>query len=191
MTLTTQKFTLEDYLTYDDGTETRYELVDGELIAMPTESDQNNLIALYLWSEFLKIVSFKLIRHKDTELVVSNNRVRLPDLMIINEDLLSQMGGKRATITSEMSPPILAIEVVSPGKTNQDRDYRYKRSEYAARGIGEYWIIDSEKEQVTLLTLVDGFYEETIVTNNQALISPTFPNLNLTPEQIFMAGKSE
>ncbi|WP_229642260.1 Uma2 family endonuclease [Waterburya agarophytonicola] len=28
------------------------------------------------------------------------------------------------------------------GKVNQDRDYRYKRSEYAARGIAEYWIID-------------------------------------------------
>ncbi|MGK7932266.1 MAG: Uma2 family endonuclease [Microcystaceae cyanobacterium] len=191
MTLTTQKFTLEEYLAYDDGTDTRYEFVDGELIAMPTKSDQNNLIALYLLSEFLKIVSFKLIRHKDTELVVSSNRVRLPDLMIINEDILTQMGGKRATVTPEMSPPVLIIEVVSPGKTNQDRDYRYKRSEYAARGINEYWIIDPEKEQVTLLILVDGLYEETIFKNNQLIISPSFPELSLTPEQTFSAGKGE
>ncbi len=189
MTVTTQKFTLEEYLTYDDGTETRYELVDGELIAMPTESDQNNLIALYLLSEFLKIVSFKLIRHKDTELVVSSNRVRLPDLMILSEELLAQIGGKRATIAPEMSSPVLVVEVVSPGKKNQDRDYRYKRSEYATRGISEYWIIDPEKEQVTLLILVDGFYEETIFKNSQPIISSNFPNLSLTPEQIFSAGK--
>jgi Uma2 family endonuclease len=189
MILTTQKFILEDYLTYDDGTENRYELVDGELIAMPTESPINNRIAIYLLIEFAKIVSFKLICHKDTELAINSNRVRLPDLMILNEELLTQMGEKRAIITPEMSPPILVIEVVFSGKTNQDRDYRYKRSEYAARGINEYWIIDPEKEQITLLILVDGFYEQTVFKNNQSLISPTFPNLNLIPEQIFNAGK--
>lgn len=35
----TQYLTLEAYLAYDDGTDTRYELVDGELIVMPPESD--------------------------------------------------------------------------------------------------------------------------------------------------------
>ena len=74
-------------------------------------------------------------------------------------------------------------------KKNQDRDYRYKRSEYATRGISEYWIIDPEKEQFTLLVLVDGFYEETIFKNSQPIISSNFPNLSLTPEQIFSAGK--
>ena len=33
------KLTLEEYLAYDDGTENRYELVDGKLIIMPPESD--------------------------------------------------------------------------------------------------------------------------------------------------------
>jgi Uma2 family endonuclease len=188
MILATQKFTLEDYLAYDDGTENRYELVNGELIKMPTESDQNNLISLFLLSEFLKIVSFKLIRHKDTELVVSNNRVRLPDLMILSEELLNQLGGKRATIMAEMPSPVWVIEVVSPGKANEDRDYRYKRSEYAARGIGEYWIVDPKQQQVTLLILVDGFYEETIFKNSQLINSPSFPNLRLTSEQIFQVS---
>jgi|GEM_PF-2111478 len=32
MTVTTQRITFEEYLTYDDGTDTRYELVDGELV---------------------------------------------------------------------------------------------------------------------------------------------------------------
>ena len=189
MTVITQKFTLEDYLAYDDGTETRYELVDGELIAMPTESPINNRIAIYLLTEFAKIISFKLICHKDTELVVSSNRVSLPDLMILSEELLTQIGGKRATITPEMSSPILVVEVVSPGKRNQVRDYRYKRSEYATRGISEYWIIDPEKEQVNLLILVDGFYEETILKNSQPIVSSNFPDLSLTPENIFNATK--
>jgi Uma2 family endonuclease len=33
------------------------------------------------------------------------------------------------------------VEVVSPGKANEERDYCYKRSEYAAWGIAEYWIV--------------------------------------------------
>ena len=38
MTTATKTMTLEDYLNYDDGTDTSYELVDGKLIAMPPES---------------------------------------------------------------------------------------------------------------------------------------------------------
>jgi Uma2 family endonuclease len=34
MTITTQKLTFEQYLSYNDSTDTRYELVDGELVAM-------------------------------------------------------------------------------------------------------------------------------------------------------------
>lgn len=141
MTIATQKLTLEEYLAFDDGTDTRYELVDSELVETPPETDQNNLISLYLLSEFLKLVPLHLIRHKDTELVVTGNRtrVRLPDLMILTEELFAAIGGGRATIMPDMPSPALAVEVVSPGKVNQDRDYRYKRSEYAARGISEYW----------------------------------------------------
>lgn len=34
MTVATNKTTFEEYLSYTDGTDTRYELVDGELVAM-------------------------------------------------------------------------------------------------------------------------------------------------------------
>ena len=34
MTVTTQKTTFEEYLAYEDGTDNRYELVNGELVAI-------------------------------------------------------------------------------------------------------------------------------------------------------------
>ena len=46
----------------------------------------------------------------------------------------------RDLVKSEI-PPLLAIEIVSPDSIQ--RDYRYKRSEYAAVGIAEYWIVDA------------------------------------------------
>lgn len=159
-TRATRKLTLEEYLIYDDGTENRYELVDGELVEKSPESARNNLISLYLLVEFLKFVPLRLIRHKDTEIVAigQRTRVRLPDLTILTEELFAALDGKRATITQDMPPPALVVEVVSPGKVNEDRDYRYKRSEYADRGIAEYWIVAPARTKVTVLTWVDGLY---------------------------------
>ena len=186
MTTATTRLTLDEYLAYDDGTDNRYELVDGKLVVMPPETDRNNLIALYLLAEFLKLVPIQLIRHKDTEIVVTGNRtrVRLPDLMILTEELLAAIGGRRATITSDMPSPALVVEVVSPGKVNEDRDYRYKRSEYAARGIIEYWIVDPQREKVTVLSLVDGLYEETVFEGSQQIISTVLPNFHVSAAKV-------
>ena len=103
----------------------------------------------------------------------------------LTEELLAAIGGRRATITADMPSPVLAVEVVSPGKANRDRDYRYKRSEYAARGIAEYWIVDPELEQVTILSLIDGLYEEAIFKDDTVISSAIIEQLSLTAEQIF------
>lgn len=192
MTTSTRRFTLEEYLAYDDGTDQRYELVNGELVAMPPEWDFNSQIASYLFAEFLKVVSSRLIRCKGTEIVVSGSRAttRAPDLMVLTEELcLALRESSRGTVTLDMPPPALVVEVVSPGKHNQDRDYRYKRSEYAARGIPEYWIVDPEREQVLVLKLVDGLYEEAVFRTHDPIISSLLPNLTLTAEQVLKAGE--
>jgi Uma2 family endonuclease len=77
--------------------------------------------------------------------------------------------------------PILAVEVVSPDSVR--RDYRHKRSEYATLGIPEYWIVDAFETKVFVLLLEDGLYEETVFTNKQKIISPTFAELSLSVEQ--------
>jgi Uma2 family endonuclease len=189
MTIATKKLSLEEYLEYDDGTDTKYELVDGELIAIPPETYRNAWIAFYLASEFLKFVPFYLICHKDTEIVVTGNRVRLPDLIFLAEKLPREIGGRRATLTQDMPSPTLVVEVVSPGKVNENRDYRYKRSEYATRGITEYWIVDPSQEQVIVLTLVDGLYEQAVFQGNNQIGSAILPEIKLTAAQILSAGE--
>jgi Uma2 family endonuclease len=39
-----------------------------------------------------------------------------------------------------------------------------------------------------VLFLEEGLYEDTIFTANQKIISRTFPELNITVEQVFNAG---
>ena len=109
--------------------------------------------------------------------------------MILTEELLEAIGGRRATITPDMPSPALVVEVVSPGKVNEDRDYRYKRSEYAARGIPEYWIVDPGIARVTVLRLVDGLYEEVFFEGKDGIASEVLPTFKLTATQVLAAGQ--
>ena len=191
MTTISKRLTLEEYLNHDDGTDTQYELVAGELVAMPPESPKNVQIALFLLSQLLKFVPINRLSNK-AEIVVSGSRstTRIPDLMVLTDELAATLqGATRSTITLDMPPPALVVEVVSPGKVNEDRDYRYKRSEYAARGISEYWIVNPQINRVSVLTLVEGLYEEMIFEGSTAIASSTFPELRLTAQQVLSAGE--
>lgn len=189
--MTVTKLTISDYLAVEEIYEGQQEFVDGEVIKTPPESPQNALISLFLLTQLLRFVSLRQLRRMDTELVVGG-RVRMPDLLVLGEELAaSLLTSGRSTITGDLPAPLLAIEVVSPGKKNEDRDYRFKRSEYAARGIPEYWIIDPARGKVVVLTLVDGLYELVDCTGGNRLFSTLFPSLDLTVEQLLQAGSTQ
>lgn len=187
MTITKHRpMTLAEYLEYDNGTDTRYELENGELLEMPSESDLNNVVAIFLLIEFSKFFAFGQLR-RGTEVVVTGYRAtsRVPDLMVLTPEAVTALANsKRSILLPDMPPPLLVIEVVSPGKENQERDYRYKRSEYAARGIAEYWIVDPATAMITILTLEAGFYEEQVLSGADLVRSITLPDLGLTVDQV-------
>jgi len=184
----TQKLTVADYLALDDAFEGRREFVDGAILEMPPESNLNAQISVFLLVTLSRFVPLNWLRHKDVELVVAS-RVRMPDLLILGEELAAVLlATERSTITEEMPAPLLVVEVVSPGKANEDRDYRFKRSEYAVRGIPEYWIVDPARRAVAVLSLVDGLYESVDYGESQRLVSSFLPELDLTVEQILQAG---
>jgi Uma2 family endonuclease len=111
----------------------------------------------------------------------AKKKSRIPDLIVLSE---SQCQEIRAMSTAVLeTPPLLALEIVSPN--NSDDDYRYKRSEYAVREILEYWIVDPEAKKISVLLLVSGFYDVTEFTGEQEIKSLLFPELKLTPKQVF------
>jgi Uma2 family endonuclease len=193
---TTQRMTLEEYLEYDDGTNTRYELVDGVLVEMGAESTLNTQIAVFLLLFFAQsgIPSYRLgIKQK---IAVSNSAVtaREPDLIVHSETSASAIKrAKEAFLKAECPAPLIVIEVVSSGepgdKGNYDRDYVEKRREYAERGILEYWLIDPQHQVVLVLTLQGKTYQEQRFVGLQTISSLTFPALNLMAEQILNAGR--
>ncbi|MEN9518146.1 MAG: hypothetical protein RLZZ381_734, partial [Cyanobacteriota bacterium] len=119
MTAASKLLTLKAYLASSNAAEKHYELVSGNLIEMPPESPQNAEIAIKLLLIFAQFISPRLLRCKDTEIVVSGTRatVRLPDLMVLTENLADDLySNQRSTIDIDMLPPALVVEVVSPGK---------------------------------------------------------------------------
>jgi Uma2 family endonuclease len=75
---------------------------------------------------------------------------RLPDILFLLQD--------RQQDEQFVHGADVAIEVVSEGSDNRDRDLDEKRAEYAAAGIPEYWIVDPEQRTIIVLTLDGGQY---------------------------------
>jgi Uma2 family endonuclease len=199
---TARRMSLEEYLTYDDGTDTRYELEDGVLVEMGVESTTKTLIASFFFAIFLGMgVPYYRIGIKQKIQVTSSYvSARDPDLIIHTEaSALVIKGRKEACLKLREPNPMLVIEVVSPGEPgtpNYDdlrsvadhRDYKYKPAEYAARGIPEMWQIDPERSWVKIGKLVDGDYEFETFTGNMAIASPSFPGLTITADEVLTAG---
>ena len=193
MTHTPLKLTFEQYLEYDDGTDNRYELCNGELVPVPSESFLNGRITRFLFAQFMTILGFDRVIPNVLEVqVFGKTQNRFPDLAVIMEVHLELLD-KRQIITQDMPPPQLAVEVVSPYRNQRDdnykRDYIEKRQQYERRGIPEYWIVDPQAQVVIVLLLVGGKYQATEFSGSQRIVSRTFPELELTAEQVLRTRK--
>ena len=186
MTATTKSlYTFKEYLDYDDDPENRYELVDGKLVLMNPPTFRHILIAKFIEQEIDREINrLKLpwLAIREGGIRTGWRKSRIADLYVVERERVMDSLDESGVLSTS---PLLVIEVVSPDSIK--RDYRYKRSEYAALGIPEYWIIDPLQQQVTILALDEGLYEETRFTCDRELVSPTFEGVKLTPQQIFTA----
>jgi Uma2 family endonuclease len=175
-------FSFEEYLKYNDGTDNRYEFFDGELILMNPPNGRHALIIRNLCNllenEFFRLgllwVALQMFGVR-----TAWRRSRLPDLCVTTMER-----AKELLEVSEIleDGALLVVEVVSPDSLKTD--YRYKRTEYAAAGVPEYWIIDPISNKVSILQLVEGQYEETTYQGDEVLRSPLLPELSVTVNQI-------
>ncbi|MEH2320815.1 Uma2 family endonuclease [Nostoc sp.] len=179
-------YTFEEYLTYDDGTDKRYELQDGVLREMPPASDLHEAIITFLLIHFyLEIQRLGLdwqVRPNGTGVRTSVKKSRLPDFIVMTEEQRQSIQGKSAVLEL---PPVVTVEVVSAESVK--RDYQRKTLEYAAFSIPEYWIVDPLEAKVTVCLLDQGSYNQTVFTGNQQICSPTSPELTLTAQQVLTA----
>ena len=185
------RVTFADYLGYFDGSETRYELIDGELFAMAMGTGRHGEII----DKVYRKISTEIDRTAQPWIVrqgqvgvrcprgIGLDTARIPDVAVMLQDEWQSLQDREAVIGFDLSAPLLVVEVVSP--STKTTDYRAKRTEYAARDIPEYWIVDPIEAKVSVLVLSDGWYDVTEFSNCDRLVSPMFPELQLTPQEIF------
>lgn len=186
--------TLEEYLSNDDGSNIRYELVEGILIEMGAENPINPLVASFLFAVFLGLgipYSQIVIGH---QLEVSSKQAtaRQPDLIVHTAESKAAILKDGKILRAGSPAPMLVVEVVSNSQKDQQsyqRDHVEKPVEYAALGIPEYWIIDPDQAVVKIGSLVNGVYQFFDFVGDAALVSPSFPQLDLTAAQVLSAGE--
>jgi Uma2 family endonuclease len=179
-----------EYLQYKDDSKKLYELFNGELIEMPPESGLNIQIANRLFLAFALMLGTDRVRGQGLELEVRGEpKNRYPDLTIIREEHIQQLS-QRNTIRLSMLPPLLVIEIVSPGDIQRERDYIAKRIQYQDCRIPEYWIVDPQTQTILILELRGDTYTEIgNFSNNNLLQSPGFTQLNLRVSEVFGQDK--
>ncbi|OUC14778.1 MAG: hypothetical protein B0A82_10650 [Alkalinema sp. CACIAM 70d] len=196
MTIATHKLTFEEYLTFEDGTDTRYELVNGDLIPMSLGTGLHGEI---IWD--LTRVLEQEIQRLDLDWVARPALIgvqsprggrwdtsRIPDITVLSASQWTEMKGREAVIRLSEAPPSLVVDVVSTS-TKAD-DYGAKWSEYSVLNIPEYWIVDPTDAAITICRLENGRYQDALYRGDSPIVSPTFPGLTLTAVQVLNAGAS-
>jgi Uma2 family endonuclease len=204
MTLTTdrsqQKITLAQFVEQLPDREGHYELVDGEIVRK-LATRKHEIIAEFIADSFkdevkrLKLnywVSGRIVIGTETKDGIEQGRN--PDVSVVDRDIWEANPSAYSVL---FEPPQIAVEVVS---TNWEDDYVDKLDEYQRLGIREYWIVDylaiasrsylgNPKEAAIFVYLLDdnGVYGSKIYRGSDRIISLTFPELNLTVEQILNA----
>jgi len=192
-----KSLSFDEFLTrYAD--DNRYELIDGEVFDLEPTGQHEEIAAFITTKVCVQIdaTSLPWFVLQRGLLRPSNSGMTAfrPDIAVVDRSELTKepLWSDQSILTLGSSIKFVA-EVVS---SNWQNDYARKVEDYAALGIPEYWIADyaglggtqyigkPKQPTLSICTLVDGEYQIHQLRGNQSIISPTFPKLKLTAEQV-------
>lgn len=181
------KFSYADYKSLPESETRRYELLDGELVMVPSPTEYHQRILRKLAFPLLGFVeacALGQVYFAPLDVVLGQGAERevvQPDLFYIGKE-------REGIIAAEeiRGAPDLVIEVLSPATAERDRTY--KRTLYARHGVREYWLVDPETRSIEVLTHApSGFQHEATYRAgaNAVLTSPLLPGLQIPLSEIF------
>lgn len=201
MVQTKTKLTFAEFLeNYPDGSGI-YELVNGEIVKVEATRAHKN-VARFLVKSFdreSERLGLDYIVDKDivlrTVTASGQEQGRNPDVGVVKASVWNSNVRGYGALTE---PIQLAVEVTS---TNWEDDYVDKLDEYQRLGICEYWIVDylaiasraylgnPKIPTVFVYNLENGSYVVQSFTGNERIISKSFPELEITVEQLVLSSQ--
>ncbi|MDJ0579232.1 Uma2 family endonuclease [Crocosphaera sp.] len=201
----TELITFDDFVAQYPNTGGRYELHDGIIAEMPKPKGKHSIVTGFLIEELiLTIIQMgkrgMWIIPRESIVKSSNSKSGYePDIIVIDQEAIStEPRWASESIIENASSVKLIVEVVS---TNWRDDYFKKRADYEELGITEYWIVDyaalggrnflgnPKQPKLSIYQLIEGEYQIQQFSDDDIIISPTFPAFQQTANQIFKAGQ--
>ena len=147
------EWSVDDYLSLE--TNHLVEYANGHVEVLPMPSPRHQRIVFFLqriiW-EFISAARLGEVLSAPLPIELWPKKFREPDIIFITAEKLARQD---QTHWREVD---LVMEVVCPD--NPQRDNKTKREEYARAGIPEYWIVDPQKQLITVLELQGKRYHE-------------------------------
>ena len=179
-----------------------YELHNGVIIEMAQPLGKHEEIVVFLAERLTLEYSLLKLPYGISKTVLvkplENETAYSPDVLLLNRpNLATEPRWKNQSTVSYAQSIPLVVEVVS---TNWRDDYLDKAGDYEEIGIPEYWIVDylglggrrfignPKQPTISIYQLVEGEYQVSQFRKSDRIVSPTFPELTLTAQEIFDAG---
>lgn len=125
----------------------RAEWVDGEVVVSPAASFNHQRVSHRL-ANLIEAGLPDVIVVQAVTTYLPNNRERIPDIVVVE-------GTPDTPHIHET--PVLVAEILSPSTASEDTVR--KSTEYAAAGIGQYWIVDPDRRIIDVFESRDGGWE--------------------------------
>ena len=175
------KFTYRDYKSLPESETKRYELIEGELIMVPSPNIYHQRVSgkiEFLLRDFVEKNKLGEVFYAPCDVHLGDNVVQ-PDILFISKE------HSYVIVEEEVKgAPELVIEILSPATARRDRTI--KRALYARYGVSEYWLVDPEEKIIEVLTLKKESYEAfSIYKNADTLNSPLLPGLSINLAEVF------
>lgn len=175
------QFTYSDYKDFpEDGK--RYEILEGRLLMVPSPFTPHQRVSFELSLQLglhIKRKDMGVIFCAPYDVVLSEVTVVQPDIIYVSKE-----NSKIITEENIKGVPDLVIEIVS--KTSKKNDETTKKMIYAQSNIKEYWIVYPESKELKVYAEPEkGYFLWKSFSKEDLLSTPTFPDLNLTLNDIF------
>ena len=154
----------------------QYEVVDGKLLVTGAQPPAHRAAVIAL------MIRLKNACPPDQLVAVGSLDFRPTRGLSLRPDLLvcNRVDAGPQFITT---PPLLAVEVLSP--STRTTDVVLKRRLYEQSGIQSYWLLDPTTQELTILELLDSTYTCQAVIQGEETHTPTHPfPVPLTPKDL-------
>jgi Uma2 family endonuclease len=163
----------------------RYELVNGVLVVNPIplaeETGPNELLGHVL-------LDYQETHPKGSALdyTLPQQYVRTRTGRRLADRLIWTGLGRLPNVRLDL--PRIAVEFVSAGRRNRQRDYVDKRREYSEAGIAGYWIFDRFQRTLTVIHNTPAGQQDQVISENEVYQSPLLPGFEVPLARILAAA---